>query len=83
MARGAGDWDHGVNRVDWGDAPVLPNGEKVVHGEGECIPVFWGCGVTPQEAVMRAKIPGMVMGHQPGYMLVLDVREEDVLVKKK
>lgn len=72
-----------VNRVDWGDAPVLPSGEAVVHGQGEWIPVFWGCGVTPQEAVMRAEIPGTVMGHEPGYMLVLDVKEEEVLNEKE
>ena len=42
------------------------------------MPVFWGCGVTPQLAVMSANSKGVVMGHAPGHMIVLDVKEEDV-----
>lgn len=76
-----------VGKVDWGDGPLDGDGEIVVQskeGEGEddeYVPVFWGCGVTPQEAVMRAGkgIEGVVMGHSPGYMAVLDVRNEDIL----
>lgn len=51
-------------------------GDRVEVREGE-VPVFWGCGVTPQVAVMRAggKIEGAVMAHMPGHMLVLDVEE--------
>ncbi|KAL7818211.1 hypothetical protein V8C44DRAFT_320522 [Trichoderma aethiopicum] len=48
-------------------------------GEDEEVPVFWGCGVTPQEAVMRAGLEGVVMAHAPGHMLVLDARDEDIL----
>ena len=46
------------------------------------MPVFWGCGVTPQEAVMRAgnKIEGMVIGHMPGHMLVMDVKDDQVKI---
>jgi len=43
------------------------------------VPVFWGCGVTPQEAVMKAGIPGCVMAHRAGHMLVLDVKEEELV----
>lgn len=59
--------------TQWGDAPGLIPG-------GELVPVFWGCGVTPQEAVMRAgeKIEGVVMGHEPGHMIVLDARDWDI-----
>ncbi|KAK5115855.1 hypothetical protein LTR85_009449 [Meristemomyces frigidus] len=75
-----------VCKPDWGDAPVTADGSEVVRWIEEAkadgsVPVFWGCGVTPQEAVMRAEIPGVVMGHAPGYMVVLDVKEEDVLSK--
>jgi uncharacterized protein YcsI (UPF0317 family) len=42
--------------------------------EGE-IPVFWACGVTPQEALLRAKLP-LAITHAPGHMFVSDVREE-------
>lgn len=75
-----------VNVFEWGDAPVLPDGKGVVQSKEEGrddghVPVFWGCGVTPQEAVMRAKTPGIVIGHTPGHMIVLDIKEEDVLRK--
>lgn len=75
-----------INIPEWGDAPVLPDGRPVVHNEEErkedgYVPVFWGCGVTPQEAVMKARTPGIVIGHAPGHMIVLDVKEEDVLLK--
>lgn len=73
-----------INKVDWGDSPVASDGCEVVQSEEEkkidgFVPVFWGCGVTPQEAVMKAKVPGVVMAHTPGYMVVLDLKEEDVL----
>ncbi|KAL7936235.1 hypothetical protein V8C35DRAFT_297255 [Trichoderma chlorosporum] len=48
------------------------------HDDDEEVPVFWGCGVTPQEAVMRAGLEGVVMAHAPGHMLVLDARDEDL-----
>lgn len=73
-----------VNAWDWGDGPISAEGEHVerIVEEGKedgYVPVFWGCGVTPQEAVMEAKIPGVVVGHTPGYMVILDVKEGDVL----
>ena len=73
-----------IDEVDFGEAPVSSDGGVIVQSDEEAqqdglVPVFWGCGVTPQEAVMRAKIPGVVMGHTPGYMIVVDVKEEDVL----
>lgn len=54
-------------------------GDPVPFEEGE-VPVFWGCGVTPQVALMAAgdKVPGTVMAHKPGHMLVLDITEEDL-----
>jgi len=75
-----------LQKVDWGDLPITSNGIEVDEHEEEikedCIvPVFWGCGVTPQLAVMNAKIPGVVMGHTPGHMVVLDLKEQDVLDK--
>jgi uncharacterized protein YcsI (UPF0317 family) len=68
-----------INRPDWGDVPVNGDGESVVQDQAALVPIFWGCGVTPQEAVMRAKIPGIAIGHAPGYMVVLDIKEDDVL----
>ncbi|KAH0607367.1 uncharacterized protein H6S33_002401 [Morchella sextelata] len=51
-------------------------GEWVEVGEGE-VPVFWGCGVTPQVAVMESRIEGVVLSHFPGCMFVSDVPAED------
>ena len=49
---------------DYGDAvEVMPDE----------IPVFWPCGVTPQAAIRHARLP-LVITHQPGYMLVTDIR---------
>lgn len=69
-----------VNVPDWGEAPVTEEGGPLVVGDEENVPVFWGCGVTPQEAVMRAggALEGVVMGHAPGHMVVLDVKDSDV-----
>ena len=51
---------------DWGDpAPV---------GAGET-PVFWACGVTPQNAVLRAK-PPLCITHTPGRMLITDIPDD-------
>ncbi|OAL46676.1 DUF1445 domain-containing protein [Pyrenochaeta sp. DS3sAY3a] len=73
----------GIRDIDipeWGDAPLtvdgLPLGETM---GGEEIPVFWGCGVTPQEAVMRAGLEGTIMSHAPGHMLMLDCRDQDII----
>lgn len=51
-------------RPDYGDAvDILPDE----------LPVFWACGVTPQEAIRQARLP-LAITHQPGYMLVTDIR---------
>ena len=52
-----------VGRPDYGDAVDVRAGE---------VPVFWACGVTPQQALLRAKLP-VAITHAPGHMLVLDV----------
>ncbi|ENU2696939.1 D-glutamate cyclase family protein [Campylobacter coli] len=39
--------------------------------EGE-IPVFWACGVTPQNVIMKAKLP-FVITHAPGHMFISDI----------
>lgn len=44
------------------------------------VPVFWGCGVTPQLAAAQVsdKINGKIMAHTPGCMIVIDVKDEEV-----
>lgn len=58
---GIGDLD----RPDWGDTPPALDGD---------VPMFWACGVTPQNAIMRAKIP-LCITHIPGRMLITDIDE--------
>ncbi|KAE8443187.1 hypothetical protein EG329_002286 [Mollisiaceae sp. DMI_Dod_QoI] len=70
-----------IDQPEWGDAPLTLDGRPLGHCEGDDdeIPVFWGCGVTPQEAVMRAGLQGTIMAHAPGHMLVLDCRDWDIM----
>ncbi len=55
---------------DWGDIPRKKNENENYY--------FWACGVTPQNAVMHAKIP-FCMSHTPGHMLITDKLEKDLL----
>lgn len=72
-----------IDKPEWGDPPVTADGRpfgEILGSESE-EPVFWACGVTPQNAVMDAALEGVVIGHAPGHMLILDcdhsvVREE-------
>jgi uncharacterized protein YcsI (UPF0317 family) len=50
----------------YGDPPVMETGE---------IPVFWGCGVTPQAAIAASGVP-FAITHEPGHMFVTDLRHE-------
>jgi uncharacterized protein YcsI (UPF0317 family) len=53
-----------IGRPDFGDAVTIRPGE---------VPVFWPCGVTPQDAIMRSK-PEIAITHAPGHMFVTDVK---------
>ena len=55
-----------ITRPDWGDAVEIRAGE---------VPVFWACGVTPQNALMNAK-PEMCITHTPGCMLLTGLDAE-------
>ena len=55
-----------LSSPDWGDVP--PTLEDKV-------PVFWACGVTPQHAIMQAKLP-LCVSHKPGHMLVTDIDDQ-------
>lgn len=50
-------------RPDYGDAVEVKPNE---------IPVFWACGVTPQEALLSAKLP-LAIAHKAGHMLMTDI----------
>ncbi|MGB3409376.1 MAG: putative hydro-lyase [Jannaschia sp.] len=55
-----------LQATDWGDpVPVAP---------GE-VPVYWACGVTPQNVLKAANLP-ICITHAPGHMLIADVAED-------
>lgn len=53
-----------INKPDYGDRVTIKEGE---------VPVFWPCGVTPQNAVMKSR-PPFVITHSPGHMFITDVK---------
>ena len=57
-----------LSKPDWGDAVEIRSGE---------VPVFWGCGVTPQ-AVAQASKPPLMITHAPGHMFVTDVKDVEL-----
>ena len=57
-----------ILKPDYGDAVDVYEGE---------IPVFWGCGVTPQAVIEHAKLP-LVITHAPGCMFITDVKNDEV-----
>lgn len=57
-----------IQQVDFGDAPVIHQGE---------VPVFWACGVTPQMALKSAK-PALVITHSPGHMFISTLTGEEL-----
>lgn len=56
-----------LSAPDWGHVSEVRPGE---------VPVFWACGVTPQNAIQRAR-PPICITHTPGSMLIADVKETD------
>lgn len=57
-----------IHNPDFGDAVTIKEGE---------VPVFWPCGVTPQNVVMNVK-PDIVITHSPGHMLITDVKNVEL-----
>jgi uncharacterized protein YcsI (UPF0317 family) len=57
-----------IHRPDFGDAVEIREGE---------MPVFWACGVTPQAALMAAKLP-FAITHKPGHMFLTDLRDSQL-----
>ncbi|RIL74883.1 putative hydro-lyase [Staphylococcus cohnii] len=51
-------------------------GEPVTIKENE-VPVFWGCGVTPQSVALDAK-PELMITHAPGHMFITDVPDSQL-----
>ena len=59
-----------ISKPDYGDSVDI-------HTDKDEIPVFWACGVTPQEIVLASK-PSYCVTHSPGFMLLLDEKNEDL-----
>ncbi|MEO9823490.1 MAG: putative hydro-lyase [Paracoccaceae bacterium] len=55
-----------LSKPDWGDAVEIKEGE---------VPVYWACGVTPQNVLLDAGLP-ICITHSPGHMLIADVAED-------
>lgn len=70
-----------IDEPEWGASPLLEDSRALgqAYGDEDNVPVFWGCGVTPQEAVMKAGLEGTIMAHAPSSMLVLDCRDWDIM----
>ena len=47
---------------DYGEPVTIPAGH---------VPLFWACGVTPQEAILKSR-PAFAITHAPGHMFVSD-----------
>lgn len=55
-----------LSMPDYGDPVAVKPGE---------VPVYWACGVTPQNVLLDARLP-LCITHSPGYMLISDVAED-------
>ena len=59
-----------IGNPDYGEPTEIRDGE---------VPVFWACGVTPQEVARRSKPPFMIT-HSPGHMFITDWRDDDLAI---
>ena len=57
-----------IDQPDFGDRVTIRDGE---------VPVFWPCGVTPQNVIMNVR-PDLVITHSPGHMLITDVKNVEL-----
>ena len=57
---------------DWGDSPREKDNFEDYF--------FWACGVTPQNAILEAKLPFCIT-HTPGHMLITDIYEKTLREK--
>jgi uncharacterized protein YcsI (UPF0317 family) len=59
-----------LQKPDYGDAVEIKDDE---------IPLFWPCGVTPQNVLKEIKLP-FAITHSPGHMFVSDKKDSDYYV---
>ena len=58
---------HNVSSPDYGDSVEIKADE---------IPLFWPCGVTPQNVISQMKLP-FAITHAPGHMFVTDKKDSE------
>ncbi len=56
-----------IDKPDYGESVEIKENEE---------PVFWACGVTPQNVLRKAKLP-FAITHVPGFMFVSDIKNKD------
>ncbi|MCR1811020.1 putative hydro-lyase [Sulfurospirillum sp. DNRA8] len=56
-----------ITRPDYGDPIEIKEGE---------VPLFWPCGVTPQNVITKMKLP-FAITHAPGHMFVTDRKDSE------
>lgn len=66
--------DPGLIGID--DLAAPDYGEAVTVGTDE-LPVFWACGVTPQQVLIEAGV-AFAITHSPGHMLITDIPDSRV-----
>lgn len=57
-----------INNPDYGESVTI---------QPEEVPVFWGCGVTPQSVALDAK-PELMITHSPGHMFITDIKDSEL-----
>ncbi|NNK96966.1 MAG: putative hydro-lyase [Desulfobacterales bacterium] len=61
-----------IEKPDYGEFVQIKTNET---------PVFWACGVTPQNVVRKARLP-YAISHAPGYMFVSDIKNSEYAVSR-
>ena len=52
-------------------------GNQWINNDKNYLPVFWACGVTPQNIVLSSKIDFMIT-HSPGHMFITDLSTSNI-----
>lgn len=58
-----------ISKPDWGESVPIEKDE---------IPVFWACGVTPQNIAIVSK-PSIMITHKPGSMFISDLHSNNLI----
>jgi uncharacterized protein YcsI (UPF0317 family) len=59
------------------ERPIV--GEPLWHISPGLMPVFWACGVTPQEVALASK-PELMITHAPAHSFITDLKADEVCI---